>query len=317
LSEEARAEFRPHGVIAAAVTPFKEDESLDESRLAAHLDFLIRAGVDGVMPIGGSGEYVNLSADERRRVIDCAIAAVDGRVPVVVGALGPSTREALEVGFHAQASGADALLVLPPYYIRPSREGIVDHFARITAETGLPVIVYNNPPRAGIAIDLGTLHELADLPGVVGLKDCDRDVGAIEVKIEEVGEQIAILSGDDDLEFVTLLAGASGGIWATVNLAPRLCIELYRACASGELERARALQAVVRTLVNIRKLPNHPGPLKEMMKMAGLDVGPSRRPLVPMTNGQRTAVAEVVARYSDFLGDVDIPNPELLESASA
>jgi 4-hydroxy-tetrahydrodipicolinate synthase len=312
---EPRAAFRPHGVIAAVVTPFHEDESVDEARLATHLDFLIQAGVDGVMPIGGSGEYVNLSPEERRRVIDVSIAAVEGRVPVIVGALGPSTREALDVGLHAQASGADALLVLPPYYIRPSRDGIVDHFARITAETGLPIIAYNNPARAGIAIDLGTLHELADLPGIVGLKDCDRDLGAIEVKIEEVGEKIAILSGDDDLEFVTLLAGAAGGIWATVNLAPRLCIDLYRACAAGDLERARALQTIVRTLVNVRKLPNHPGPLKEMMKMAGLDVGPSRRPLVAMTEGQRTVVAETVSRFSDFLGD--IPTAELLAGASA
>jgi 4-hydroxy-tetrahydrodipicolinate synthase len=286
--------YRPRGVVVAVVTPFRDDESLDETRLQDHLSFLLDAGVDAVMPLGGSGEYVNLSMAERKRVIDASVSAVAHRVPVIIGALSPSTREVIEVGEYAMRAGADGLLALPPYYIRPSQAGMVDHFARIVAETGLPVIAYNNPPRAGWAIALEALEEIAAIPGVIGLKDCDRDVAAIAVKIERLGQRLTVLSGDDDLEFATLLSGAAGGIWATANLAPRLCIALYDACVRGDLTEARRLQSMVLALVNVRKLPNHPGPLKEMMAMVGRSVGPARRPLFPMTEGQRTAVKELL-----------------------
>lgn len=286
--------YHPSGVIAAVLTPFHEDESLDEKRLEEHLDYLVRSGMHGVMPIGGSGEYVNLSVEERKRVIDVSVAAVGKRIPVIIGALSPSTHEVIEIGRYARKAGADGLLVLPPYYIRPSNDGVVEHFARVVEETGLPVIAYNNPPRAGWAIGFDTLAEIAEIPGVIALKDCDRDVAAIQEKILRLGNRIAILSGDDDLEFATLLSGAPGGIWAQANLTPKLCLDLYQACLDGDLARARDLQATVLALVNVRKLPNHPGPLKEMLAMAGMGVGPARRPLKPMTDPQRSAAAHLL-----------------------
>jgi 4-hydroxy-tetrahydrodipicolinate synthase len=290
-----RTAFRPRGMYVASVTPFRDDESLDLDRLATHLEDLVAARVDGIVVLGGSGEYVSLSAAERESVIGCAVHIVGKRIPVVVGALGPSTREALDVAGQARRAGADAMLVLPPYYIRASAAGVVEHFARVVETSGLPVIVYNNPPRAGWAIEMELLDCLASVPGVVGLKDCDRDVALIAGKIARVGDRISILSGDDDLGFATLLSGAPGAIWATANLAPRLCRDLFDRSVAGDLEGARPLAERLRQLVHVRRIPNHPGPLKEMMAMVGRSVGPARRPLLPMTDAERAKVSEVIA----------------------
>lgn len=300
MSSIAGSAYRPSGVIAAMVTPFKADESLDLDRLGSHLEFLLEAGIHGVMPIGGCGEYVSLSGEERSRVIALTVEMVNGRVPVTAGALAPSTREVLEIGCYAARAGADALLVLPPYYIKPSLAGIVDHFARVAAETGLPVIAYNNPPRTGWAMSVEALDEIAAVPGVVGLKECDRDVAMVNAKVNRVGDRIAILGGDDDLIFPVLLSGAQGAIMATPNLAPRLCIDLYRACVRGDIATALAVQNRLLPLVLVRRIPNHPGPLKEMMAMVGRPVGPARRPLFPMTDQERKAVAAVLEASGDL-----------------
>jgi 4-hydroxy-tetrahydrodipicolinate synthase len=292
--------FRPSGIIAASVTPFRADESLDEDRLCSHLEYLVRAGIHGVVPIGGSGEYVSLSPEERRRVISLTVQAVGGRVPVIAGALAPSTREVLEVGCHAARAGAGALLVSPPYYIRPSLAGVVDHFARAAHETGLPVVVYNNPPRVGWAIGPSELAEIAAVPGVVAMKDCDRDVAMIAAKVRRVGDGIAILGGDDDLVLPALLAGARGAIMAAPNLCPRLCIDIYDAFRRGDLDAARALNDRLLPLVHARKIPNHPGPLKEMTAMVGRSVGLARRPLFPMTTAEREVAAAVLAASGEL-----------------
>ena len=292
--------YRPCGIVAAMVTPFRADESLDEDRLESHVEFLLGAGIHGLVPIGGSGEFVSLDMAERRRVIELTVRAAGGRVPVIAGALAPSTREVLEVGTGAAAAGADALLVLPPYYLRPSLGGVVDHFARVASGTGLPVVAYNNPPRTGWAIGPAELAEIAAVPGVVGLKDCDRDVAMLAAKVRRVGGSIAVLGGDDDLVLPALLAGAAGAIMAAPNLSPRLCLELYAAYRRGDLATARALQDRLLPLVQARKIPNHPGPLKEMMAMVGRPVGPARRPLVPMSEAEREAAAAALAGAGDI-----------------
>lgn len=294
MAEGTGAPFRPSGVYAAMVTPFHADESLDEERISFLVDSLIEAGIRGIVPTGGSGEYVNLSHDERRLVVELTVQAVNGRVPVVAGVLAPSTREVIEAGRAAARAGAAALLVLPPYYIRPSLPGMVDHFARVAGETGLSVIAYNNPPRTGWGMDVAALEAIAAVPGVVAVKDCDRDLASINTKIVRVGKQIAVLGGDDDLVFTALLSGADGAIMATPNVAPRLCVDLYEACARGDLAAALALQNRLLPLVQVRQGPNHPGPMKDLMAMVGRPAGPARRPLLGMTDGQRSAAAGVL-----------------------
>lgn len=289
--------YRPTGVIAAAVTPFKEDESLDESGFVKHLEFLIDAGVHGLMVIGGSGEYVNLTPAERKRVVSLTMDTVGKRLPVTVGALCPSTREALDLGLHASKEGATALLVLPPYYIKPSLGGALAHFEQIAKETGLNIIAYNNPGRTGWAIDVEQLKQIAGIPGIVGIKECDRDVASLSLKMAAVGDQIEVLSGDDDLGFATLLSGSKGGIWASVNLNPRLCLDMYEACMAGDVKKALPLHVRLVHLVSSWLIPNHPGPLKEAMALIGRPVGPARRPLARMSDAQRAALLEAFKKY--------------------
>jgi 4-hydroxy-tetrahydrodipicolinate synthase len=279
------------------VTPFHDDESLDEGRLESHLQFLVESGVHGLMVIGGSGEFVNLTPAERQRVVTITMRTVGNKVPVIVGALAPSTREVLEVGLHAQHEGATGLLVLPPYYIKPSMDGVLRHFEKVAQETGLNIIAYNNPGRTGWAVTVEQLQSIADVPGVVGLKECDRDVASISLKIAAVGERIAVLSGDDDLGFATLLSGSPGAIWASPNLTPRLCVDLYDACRAGDVATALALHNRLIQLVSAWFIPNHPGPLKEAMALIGRPVGPARLPLARMTSTQRDALAETFRTY--------------------
>ena len=289
------------GVVASSVTPFKDDESLDLERLESHLDFLVEGGCTGILVLGGAGEYVNLSRGEREEVIRAAVAAIDGRVPVIIGALPPSTREVLEMAAFSARAGADALLALPPYYIRTSTSGIVEHFRQLADGAGMPVIAYNQPGRIVVSMSLETLNEIADIPGIIGVKDCDRDLAALQIKIERLEPRMRVISGDEDLGFYTILAGARSGIWATPNLAPWLYVDLFEACVAGDLDRARSLQSIVLELVGARQGPNHPGPLKEMMAMAGRKVGPGRRPLMPMSEGERSRASAIVARHADLL----------------
>lgn len=290
--------FRAEGIFAACITPFKDDESIDFDRLHSHYRWMLDAGLDGLMVIGGCGEYANLTPDERKQVVTETKRLVDGEVPVVVGALAPSTREALEVGLHAAREGAAALLALPPYYIKPSFDGVVGHYRTLAAETGLPVIVYNIPGRVGWSLSVEQLLELAEIPGVVALKECERDVASISVKIADLKGKLDVLSGDDDLGFATLLSGGRGGIWASANLCPKLCVDLYTACVERDVTTALALHDRLVHVFNGWMLPNHPGPIKEAMGLVGRSAGAARTPLAPMTAGQREKLAAALERYA-------------------
>jgi 4-hydroxy-tetrahydrodipicolinate synthase len=284
------------GLVAASVTPFGADGALDIPRLREHLGWLIDSGVDGLAVTAGSGEFVSLSPDERETVVREAVGVAAGRLPVVAGVLAPSTPEAVETAVRAARAGASALLVLPPYYLKPSFDGVLGHFRAVADASGLPVVLYNNPGRTGVALGLAELTRLVDeVPGVTGVKDCDRDVASVARKVEALGERIAILSGDDDLGFVILLSGAAGGIWATPNLAPRLCRSLVGACTAGDVARALPLHRRLLALVEAWDRPNHPGPLKELMAMAGRDVGRARPPLAPMRPDERAQAKRALA----------------------
>lgn len=300
-SVQAGQSFQPRGIMAAVVTPMHEDESLDLDRQQAHIDSLVKAGLHGAMVIGGSGEYVNLTMEERKQVVTSAVEAAGGRFPIIVGCLSPSTREVLEIARHAAQVGANALLVLPPYYIRPSLPGVIEHFRIIASETGLPIIAYNIPSRTGWNMNADALETLAgEVEAVVAVKDCERDVAALSGKIQRLGSRMGLLSGDDDLGFATLLSGGVGGIWVTPNLAPRLCLDMYTACAEGRLQEALALHNRLRPFVDSWLIANHPAPFKTAMALVGRPVGPARRPLQPPTPAERELIQAAIDTYGPF-----------------
>jgi 4-hydroxy-tetrahydrodipicolinate synthase len=290
--------FTPAGIFTAIVTPFTKDDALDESSFRRLIDFQIAAGAAGLLVIGGSGEFVSLTPPERQRVIDVAIDQAARRIPIVVGALAPGTREVQETVRYAAKAGADAVLVLPSYYIKASADGVYEHFARVADSAAIPIIAYNNSGRTGLTLDLGILERLARIPSIVALKECERDLAVVAAKIGAIGERIAILSGDDDLGFPTFLLGSPGGIFMTANLVPAFHRKLFAATVKGDLSTARKAHYALLPLVEALYTANHPGPLKDAMALIGHPVGTARAPL------QRASV-EALARAEIALKNLD------------
>ncbi|MBR0644929.1 4-hydroxy-tetrahydrodipicolinate synthase [Plastoroseomonas hellenica] len=285
--------FTPHGIHTAIVTPFTEADAFDEAVFRTLIDFQIASGAAGLLVIGGSGEFVSLTPSERQRVIDVAIDQAARRIPIIVGALAPGTKEVQETVRHAARAGADAVLVLPPYYIKASADGVHEHFARVADAASIPIIAYNNTSRTGITLDIPVLEKLAGIPAVVALKECERDLAIVAAKIRAVGERIAILSGDDDLGFPTFLLGSPGGIFMTANLVPAFHRKLFEATVNGDLAIARRAHDALLPLVEALYTANHPGPLKDAMGLIGYPVGTARAPLqrASADNLKRAAIA--------------------------
>ena len=271
--------YTPRGIYTAIVTPMTAADEFDEAAFSKLIDAQVAAGIHGLLVIGGSGEFVSLTPSERQRIVEVAVEQAAGRIPVLVGALAPGTREVQETARMAEKAGADAVLVLPAYYIKASTDGVVEHFARVADATALPIVAYNNTGRTGITLDVAVLERLGRIPSIVALKECERDLAVVSAKISAVGARIAILSGDDDLGFPTFLLGSPGGIFMSANLIPAFHRQLFEACVSGRIDAARTAHFALLPLIEALYTANHPGPLKDAMALVGHPVGTARAPL--------------------------------------
>ena len=271
--------FTPHGIYTAIVTPLTAGDEFDEPAFRRLIDFQVDEGAAGLLVIGGSGEFVSLTPSERQRVIDVSIEQTASRIPIIVGALAPGTREVQETVRYAAKAGASAVLVLPSYYIKASAEGIYEHFARAADAASIPVVAYNNQGRTGINLDVRLLEKLATIPSIVALKECERDLAVVAAKISAVGDRIAIMSGDDDLGFPTFLLGSPGGIFMSANLIPAFHRKLFEATMNSNLVAARKAHYALLPLIEALYTANHPGPLKDAMVLVGHPAGPARAPL--------------------------------------
>ncbi|MBS0532168.1 MAG: 4-hydroxy-tetrahydrodipicolinate synthase [Proteobacteria bacterium] len=271
--------FSANGIYTAIVTPFDRNGEIDEATFRSLVDFQVSAGVAGLLVAGGSGEYVSLTVAERKRLVDIALDQAAGRISIIVGSLSPSTGEVQEMARHAAASGAAAVLVLPPYYIKPSAAGVFEHFARVADASPTPIVAYNNTGRTGLTLDVSMLQKLTEIPSIVALKECERDLAIISAKIAAVGDRIATMSGDDDLGFPTFLLGSPGGIFMSSNLIPAFHCKLLDAAKAGDLDTGRRAHYALLPLIEALYTLNHPGPLREAMAFIGRPVGPARSPL--------------------------------------
>lgn len=273
--------FTPNGIYTAIVTPFDSTGAFDEQTFRNLIDFQVDAGVAGLLAIGGSGEYVSLTLEERKKVLEVAIDHAAGRVAIIAGALSASTSEVREIARFAEHAGADAVLVLPPYYIKPDAAGIFQHFSEVADSTSIPIVAYNNTGRTGLNLDVPLLQKLTEIPSIVALKECERDLAIISAKIAAVGDKIAIMSGDDDLGFPTFLLGSPGGIFMSSNLIPAFHAKLHKAALAGEIEIGRKAHFALLPLIEALYTLNHPGPLRDAMAFIGHPVGKARSPLQP------------------------------------
>lgn len=275
----------------ALVTPFR-DGAVDEASFVALVERQIAGGVHGLVPVGTTGETSTLSHDEHRRVVELCVATAGGRVPVIAGAGSNSTEEAIELTRHAKAVGADAALVVTPYYNRPSQEGLYAHYAAINEAVQLPVLVYNVPSRCSVDISNATLARLAKLPNIVGIKDATGDLPRASQQRLMCGEGWVMLSGDDPSALGYMAHGGHGCISVTSNVAPDLCATFFNAIFNDDWKTALYWQD---RLVNLHKslfTDASPSPTKFALAHLGLCLEDARLPIVACSEQSR---AEVLA----------------------
>lgn len=279
------------GVMPALVTPFRNG-AVDEDAFVALVERQIAAGVHGVVPVGTTGESATLSHEEHRRVIELCVQTVRGRVPVIAGAGSNSTSEAIALTQFAKQVGADAALVVAPYYNRPSQEGLYAHFAAINDAVQIPILTYNVPSRTVVDISNAVLARLARLPNIVGIKDASGDLGRASLQRLECGEDWVMLSGNDDMGLGYIAHGGHGCISVTCNVAPELCVQLYNDALSGQWAGALYTQDRLIRLHKALFADASPAPAKFAMAHLGLCSEETRLPISPCSEPARAEVLE-------------------------
>jgi len=286
--------LRPFGIIPAMVTPLTRDDKINESALRRLTNHLIDGGVHGVFATGSQGEFWAFSADEKKRIWEVVVDEANGRVPVYAGPAAVTTREAVELTKLAEAVGVDAVSVLTPYFITPGNDELYEHYRAIAAATKLPVLLYSNPDRTNVKLAPSVVTRLAEIENIVGFKDSSGDLTLGSQYIQETPDDFAILMGRDTLIFTGLMSGAKGAIAATGNVKPSLVVEIYERFKAGDYEGARKAQEALAPLRLAFSWGTFPVVIKEALDLMGLEGGPARAPVGPMTQAQRERLAEVL-----------------------
>jgi 4-hydroxy-tetrahydrodipicolinate synthase len=294
-------QFLPYGMIIPIATPFHDDESLDLETLQRLTRRLIAAGVHGLFPSGSTGEFFALSMEESYQVIETVIETAAGQIPVYAGAGAITTREAVRRTREVTAMGADAIVIITPYYLSPSQDELYAHYAAIAASTHLPVIPYNNPGRTGgVNIQPDTLVRLAQIDNLVAIKDSSGRMEQFAAYVNETPDPFCVFQGVDSIFFPSLVQGAKGGIAGTGNIVPELVVALYDAYVAGDLAGARSAQTKVALMRQAMTLGTFPAGMKTAMAMIGESVGPARGPVTPLN----TAQVEILSRLLTRVGFV-------------
>jgi 4-hydroxy-tetrahydrodipicolinate synthase len=278
------------GSLVALITPMRDDGSVDEKAYAALVDWQITEGSNGVVPVGTTGESPTLSHDEHRRVVEIAVEVAHGRVPVIAGAGSNSTEEAIALTRHAKEAGADAALVVTPYYNKPTQDGMYLHFSAIADAVDLPIIIYNIPPRSVVDMSVETMARLAKHRNIVGVKDATANLMRPLHTRRACGDDFCQLSGEDHTALAFNAAGGVGCISVTANVAPRLCSEMQAAWAEGRVKQAMTLQNRLVPLHDALFAETSPGPVKFAASLLGKTSERCRLPLAPITQPTRARV---------------------------
>ena len=281
------------GSMPALVTPLK-DGAVDEKALEAFVEWQIAQGSHGLVPVGTTGESPTLSHDEHKRVVERVIAVADGRVPIIAGAGSNNTAEAIDLGQHAERAGADALLVVTPYYNKPTQNGLIAHYRAIHDATGLPIFIYNIPGRSIVDMTVETMAQLAELPRIVGVKDATADLSRVSAQRLACGRDFLQMSGEDATALGHMAHGGVGCISVTANVAPALCARFQKACLGGDFAAARDLQDVLMPLHTAMFLESSPGPVKYALSLLGHVSAETRLPLVPITEATQARVRDAM-----------------------
>ena len=268
------------GVLPAIPTPVHADDTIDADAARALIRYLLKQGVDGIVPLGGTGEYGALARTERIRMAELTARECAGKVPVIAGVLDPGYHDALQAGREFAAAGADALLVLTPYYTNPTQQGIRDYYMRYADEAPAPILIYEIPYRTRIAIAPEVLHELSQHERIIGMKACNTDMWHFLRTLAGVDASFSVLSGEDTLFPLHVAAGARGGIVVTASLLPTAWRTMYRLAVGGNTQDALALHRTLIPLMNMAFAETNPGPIKSVMDLIGVHAPAMLAPLV-------------------------------------
>ena len=282
------------GSITALITPFKNGK-VDTKAFRKLVEWQIDRGTHGLVPCGTTGESPTLTHDEHREVVELCIEAASGRVPVIAGTGSNSTAEAVELTSHAKSAGADGVLVVTPYYNKPTQEGLYLHYKAINDCTDIPILIYNIPGRSVVDMTVDTMARLFKLKNIVGVKDATANMARVSQQRAALGNDFVQLSGEDATALGFMAHGGQGCISVTANVAPALCSEFQLACLGGNFKRALEIQDRLMPLHDALFVESNPGPVKYAASKLGLCDGETRLPLAPLAPASKKKVDEAIA----------------------
>ena len=270
------------------VTPFnRSDGNLNEAALRKLTNHLLDGGVHGLFVVGSQGEFWALSADEKKRAFEVVLDETNGRVPVYAGTGGITTKEAVALTQLAESAGMDAVSVLSPFFVQPTEEDLYNHYRDVAASTKLPVLLYGNPARTGVQLSPGLVSRLAKIENIVGIKDSSAQLELTMQYILGNSDDFAVIMGRDSMIFAALMAGAKGAIAATGNVVPNLVVQIYENFKKGNLDAAKEAQLKLFPLRAAFSWGTFPVVIKEALDMMGIEAGPARSPVGPMSEERR------------------------------
>lgn len=291
------------GALTAMVTPFDDEGRVDEEGLRKNVEFQIKRGIHGLVPVGTTGECSTLSYDEHIRVVEAVVEAAKGRVPVLAGTGSNSTWEAIMLTKRAKDAGADGALVVVPYYNRPTQAGLYAHFRKIAEEVDIPIVIYNIPSRTGVNILPETVAKLAKLKNIVGIKEASGDMEQVRRIIEMVDrEDFIVTSGNDSDTLEIMRLGGVGVISVASNIVPERVVELVEAARRGDWERAERIHSELLPLFKALFIETNPVPVKTAMRWMGMPAGGVRLPLVEMEPENQRILRRVLVEMGLLAG---------------
>lgn len=288
--------YRLQGVSTALITPFTEAGEIATETVQKLLAMQLEARIDTIVLLGTTGEPATIDDKERDLLISTAVQAVKGKMPIMVGCGSPSTKKTIEMAKRAQDLGADAIQIIAPYLNKPTQEGLFLHFEAISRAISLPICVYNIPGRTSINIELATLKKIAELPNIIGVKECSGNFQQICDIIDEIcmkKANFSLISGDDPVTLPMMAVGATGVMSVLSNLIPSAMVEFVQAIQAGNFALARSIHYSLKPLLQAVSLETNPIPIKYLMKLAGLDTGILRLPLTEASSKTKATLEQI------------------------
>ncbi|MDR1637295.1 MAG: dihydrodipicolinate synthase family protein [Treponema sp.] len=282
------------GIIAAVITPFRKDGSINEDEFAGLLQFLLKAGVAGMFVSGNAGEFYALSREEKLLLVRSARKALGTAAPLIFGSGCATTAETVALTRAAEAEGADVITLITPYLIKPSEEELYEHFASVLGATRLPVLLYNNPAVTGVSVSIKTAERLLAFENFAGIKDSSGDLALTLDFLRVGGDRLSVFAGRDGLILSTLIHGGAGAVSSVASACPELAVDIYREFAAGRLDAAREAQMKFAKLRQQFSLGTFPAVVKEILSLRGFRTGVPRLPVKPLTPENREILSRVM-----------------------